>query len=80
MSLASKITLSLALVSSCGIIFSVHYMQQSEREKLHVGVVKDIERQRRRKLENISILEQQQELTRKYQESLEQEPSGDVKL
>lgn len=55
-------------------------MQQSEREKLHVGVVKDIERQRRRKLENISILEQQQELTRKYQESLEQEPSGDVKL
>ncbi|KAI5756284.1 hypothetical protein M8J77_023751 [Diaphorina citri] len=80
MSLASKITLSLALVSSCGVIFSVHYMQQSEREKLHVGVVKDIERQRRRKLENISILEQQQELTRKYQESLEQEPSGDVKL
>lgn len=55
-------------------------MQQSEREKLHVGVIKDIERQRRRKLENISILEQQQELTRKYQESLEQEPSGDVNL
>lgn len=78
MSLTSKITLSLALASTCGIVFFVHYIQQSEREKLHFGVIKDIERQRKRKLENISILEQQQELTKKYQESLAQEQSSDV--
>lgn len=80
MSITSKITLGLAIASTCGIVFSVHYMQQSEREKLHVGVIKDIERQRRRKQENISILEQQQDLTRKYQESLEKEKLGDLKL
>ncbi|KAL1465350.1 hypothetical protein WDU94_004931 [Cyamophila willieti] len=78
MSLVSKITLGVALGTSCGIVYFVHYMQQSEREKLHIGVVKDIERQRRRE-ENISILEQQQELTKQYQTSLTEDNTG-VKL
>lgn len=59
MSYVSKITLSLSVISTCGIVYFVHYMQQSEREKLRDGVIKDIERQRLRKLENINLLDKQ---------------------
>lgn len=75
MSSASKITLALAAVISGGIVFFVHYMQQTEREQLHLGVLKDIERQSRRK-ENINILQQQQDLTRMYQESQQNDIAG----
>lgn len=34
------------------------------REKLHEGVIRDIERQQRRKMENIVVLQQQIDLTK----------------
>lgn len=38
------------------------------RERLHDGVIKDIERQQRKKIENIFILQQQAELTKQLKE------------
>ncbi|CAB0034200.1 unnamed protein product [Trichogramma brassicae] len=64
MSMTSKTFLALCTAVSGGIIIYVHYKQESDRENLHLGVIKDLERQRRRKIENIYILEQQSELTK----------------
>ncbi|KAK5645479.1 hypothetical protein RI129_006779 [Pyrocoelia pectoralis] len=64
MSLSSKLTLITACGASISIITYVHYKQQLDRAKLHEGVIKDVERQQRRKAENIYILQQQRELTK----------------
>lgn len=40
------------------------------REKMHEGVIKDVERQQRRKIENLYILEKQNELTKKLKKEL----------
>lgn len=37
---------------------------------MHEGVVKDVERQQRRKIENLYILEKQNELTKKLKKEL----------
>ncbi|KAH0949741.1 hypothetical protein HN011_003348 [Eciton burchellii] len=75
MSIASKTTFVLCCVASVGIIYYVHYKQDYDRQQLHLGVIRDIERQQRRKAENIYILEQQAELTRELrkQESIQEE-------
>ncbi|XP_022918559.1 protein PET117 homolog, mitochondrial [Onthophagus taurus] len=64
MSLTSKFTLGTACLISVGIIGYVHYKQQFDRERLHVGVIKDIERQQRRKTENLYLLQQQIDFTK----------------
>ncbi|KAJ9583193.1 hypothetical protein L9F63_022464 [Diploptera punctata] len=69
MSYASKITFLSATVVSMGIIGYVHYKQQLDREKLHDGVIKDVERQQRRKMENLYLLQQQIELTKQLKKS-----------
>ncbi|XP_015367117.1 PREDICTED: protein PET117 homolog, mitochondrial [Diuraphis noxia] len=59
MSTTSKIVFGLSCFTSVGIIGFVHYQQQDDLNKLHEGVVKDIERQenKRRELEiNSDIL------------------------
>lgn len=38
---------------------------------MHEGVIKDVERQQRRKIENIYILEKQNELTKQMRKELE---------
>ncbi|GJQ87324.1 hypothetical protein Trydic_g17372 [Trypoxylus dichotomus] len=64
MSLTSKITLGLACFTSASIIVYVHYKQQLDREKLHDGVLRDVERQQRRKAENLYVLQQQIDFTK----------------
>ncbi|XP_059616473.1 protein PET117 homolog, mitochondrial [Phlebotomus argentipes] len=79
MSTLAKTTLSLSCVVSLGIIGYVHYKQQSDRSKLHEGVIKDVERQQRRKLENTYRLQEQIELTKqlqKEQDALEKGSGG----
>ena len=46
-----------------------NYKQHLDREKLHDGVIKDVERQQRRKMENLYILQQQIELTKQLKKS-----------
>ncbi|KAK0163081.1 hypothetical protein PV327_006792 [Microctonus hyperodae] len=68
MSFVSRSVLAASCIGTFSIIAYVHYKQQYDREKLHLGVVRDIEMQERRKAENIYILQQQQELTKHLKE------------
>lgn len=51
MSTTSKIVFGLSCVVTVGIIGFVHYQQQDDLNKLHAGVIKDIERQEQRRLQ-----------------------------
>ncbi|XP_042883549.1 protein PET117 homolog, mitochondrial-like [Penaeus japonicus] len=64
MSLASKVTLGASCVATAAIVGYVHIKQNIDREKLHEGVIKDVERQQRRKAENLYVLQQQSDLTK----------------
>lgn len=50
MSTTSKVVFGLSCIVSVGIIGFVHYQQQDDLNKLHKGVIKDIERQEHRRL------------------------------
>ncbi|KAH0554175.1 protein PET117 homolog, mitochondrial [Cotesia glomerata] len=78
MSFTSRLVLFGSCALTVGIIGYVHYKQHEDREQLHLGVVRDIERQERRKAENVYLLEQQRELTKKLKrdEILEQVNTG----
>uniref|UniRef100_A0A182XW54 Protein pet117 log mitochondrial n=1 Tax=Anopheles stephensi TaxID=30069 RepID=A0A182XW54_ANOST len=46
MSTAAKLTFVSACIASGGLIAYVHYSQAADRERLHEGVRRDVERQR----------------------------------
>lgn len=69
MSAASKVTLLLTTVGSLGIIWTVHSRQVEDRAKLHEGIIRDVERQEKRKIENQHHLVQQQELAKLYRKA-----------
>ena len=71
MSLTSKITLGSACLLSVGTISYVHYKQNSDREKLHEGVIRDIERQQKKKAENLYFLQKQIDLTKQLRKEAE---------
>ena len=58
-----------SLVTAAG-IYSVHYQQVYDREQLHLGIVKDEERQRLKR-ENLRYQKEQEELAQKYREAQE---------
>uniref|UniRef100_A0A023FQS6 Uncharacterized protein n=1 Tax=Amblyomma cajennense TaxID=34607 RepID=A0A023FQS6_AMBCJ len=62
MSTMAKFCLAGSVAVSAGIVFYVHYRQEVERSQLHEGVIKDLERQRMRQIENITILQKQRDL------------------
>ncbi|KAF9809344.1 hypothetical protein SFRURICE_007275 [Spodoptera frugiperda] len=66
----SKLVLLLSCSVTLGIVSYVHIKQQADRERMHEGVIKDVERQQRRKIENLYILEKQNELTKKLKKEL----------
>lgn len=51
MSTTSKVVFGLSCIVSVSIIGFVHYQQQDDLNKLHEGVLKDIERQEHRRLQ-----------------------------
>lgn len=51
MSTTSKVVFGISCIVSGAIIGFVHYQQQDDLNKLHEGVVKDIERQEHRRLQ-----------------------------
>lgn len=65
-SLASKITLAVTSAGAASVIYYVHYRQVEDRQQLHQGIVRDLERQQQKKIENLYRLEQQKELTKLY--------------
>jgi len=66
MSLLAKSTLAASCVTSVGIITYVHYKQNLDRNSLHDGVIRDVERQRRRRAENLYQLQQQIDLSKEF--------------
>jgi len=77
MSTASKVTLVLTTLGSIGIIYSVHKNQVEDRAKLHDGIVRDLERQAKKKVVNQQLLVQQQELTKLYRKAEEEKESSE---
>jgi len=73
MSTASKVTLALTTLGSLAIIYTVHKNQVEDRAKLHDGIVRDLERQAKKKVVNHQLLVQQQELTKLYRKAEEEE-------
>lgn len=69
MSATAKACLVGSITASLGIVFYVHYKQEVERTQLHEGVIKDLERQRMRQIENITILQKQSDLAKQLSRS-----------
>ncbi|XP_076172528.1 cytochrome c oxidase assembly factor-like isoform X2 [Ptiloglossa arizonensis] len=72
MSYTAKITFGLCCATSFGIVAYVHYKQEYDRQQLHLGVLRDIEQQERRKIQNVFYLQQQRELTKTLQKAEKQ--------
>ncbi|XP_051831837.1 uncharacterized protein LOC127548457 [Antechinus flavipes] len=62
MSRSSKVVLGLSVVLTVGTVVGVHLRQKLEQQRLRDGVLRDIERQNRKK-ENVRLLEEQIILT-----------------
>ncbi|XP_075719070.1 protein PET117 homolog, mitochondrial [Rhinoderma darwinii] len=70
MSTRSKVVLGISVILSLGIVVGVHVKQNLDRERLRLGVVHDLERQRR-KAENLRLLQEQLELTKQLESERE---------
>ncbi|KAM9065295.1 protein PET117 homolog, mitochondrial [Sarcophilus harrisii] len=62
MSRSSQAVLGLSVVLTVGTVVGVHLRQKQEQQRLRDGVLRDIERQNRKK-ENVRLLEEQIILT-----------------
>lgn len=71
MSATAKFTLVASIAATSATVFYVHYKQNYDREQLHVGVIKDIERQQRRKVENLYVLQRQIDLAKELKKHSE---------
>ncbi|XP_040467344.1 protein PET117 homolog, mitochondrial [Falco naumanni] len=63
MSRSSRAVLAVTALLSAATVAAVHIQQRWERERLHSGVLRDLERQSQKK-ENIRLLEEQIALTK----------------
>ncbi|NXJ04816.1 PT117 protein, partial [Odontophorus gujanensis] len=70
MSRSSQVVLVVTALLSAATIAAVHVQQRKERERLHSGVLRDLERQNQKK-ENIRLLEEQIALTKQLTEERE---------
>ena len=75
MSTASKVTLGATVVATLGIVWTVHKSQVEDRARLHEGIVRDEERQAKKK-ENREALIAQQRLESRIRRSEKEENSA----
>ncbi|XP_062565941.1 protein PET117 homolog, mitochondrial [Armigeres subalbatus] len=80
MSATSKVVFLGACISTGGVIGYVHYKQNYDRARLHDGVIRDIQRQQQRKIENTYNLQQQIELTKQLKQELQQREEQEARL
>ncbi|XP_005992980.1 protein PET117 homolog, mitochondrial [Latimeria chalumnae] len=66
MSAASRVVLGVSVILTVGTVVGVHIKQHLDRERLHEGVIKDLERQARKR-ENLRLLEEQVLLTKQLE-------------
>ncbi|XP_068009754.1 protein PET117 homolog, mitochondrial [Melanerpes formicivorus] len=67
MSRSSRAVLAISALLSAATVVAVHVQQRRERERLHSGVLRDLERQSQKK-ENLRLLEEQIALTKQLME------------
>ncbi|XP_068558832.1 protein PET117 homolog, mitochondrial [Cebidichthys violaceus] len=67
MSTVSKVVLGLSVVLTLSTVSAVHLNQSWDRQRLHEGVVRDLERLQKKK-ENLRLLEEQKTLTSQLEE------------
>ena len=77
MSTASKVTLVATVVGTLGIVWSVHKDQVDDRAKLHEGIIRDEERQAKKR-ENREALIAQQRLEDRIRRSEKSEETSSV--
>lgn len=70
MSRSSRAVLVVTALFSAATVAAVHVQQRRERERLHSGVLRDLERQNQKR-ENIRLLEEQIALTKQLTEERE---------
>ncbi|XP_038607344.1 protein PET117 homolog, mitochondrial [Tachyglossus aculeatus] len=73
MSRGSKAVLGLSVVLTVATVTGVHLRQRQDRQRLRNGVIRDIERQNRKK-ENIRLLEEQIVLTKHFEAERDRVP------
>lgn len=67
MSAVSRAVLGVSVVLTLSTVAAVHLNQSWDRQRLHEGVVRDLERLQRKK-ENLRLLEEQRTLTTQLEE------------
>ncbi|XP_040041532.1 protein PET117 homolog, mitochondrial [Gasterosteus aculeatus] len=67
MTTVSKVVLGVSVVLTLSTVAAVHLNQSWDRQRLHQGVVRDLERLERKK-ENLRLLEEQRILTSQLEE------------
>jgi protein PET117 len=72
MSRASKLTLLLTTTATAGIVYFVHWAQQSEKAAMHAGVVRDMQNQALKSTEALRI-QKEREADFAMQRKLEEE-------
>ncbi|KAL0274447.1 UNVERIFIED_CONTAM: hypothetical protein PYX00_006867 [Menopon gallinae] len=66
MSASSIVALGASIVLTAGVIYLVQVKQEDDRRRMHEGVIRDKERQQRKKVESAYYLEQQAELAKRF--------------
>ncbi|XP_034398054.1 protein PET117 homolog, mitochondrial [Cyclopterus lumpus] len=67
MSTVSKVVLGVSVVLTLSTVAAVHLKQSWDRQRLHEGVLRDLERLQRKK-DNLRLLEEQRALTSQLEE------------
>ncbi|BFZ64448.1 hypothetical protein YB2330_005594 [Saitoella coloradoensis] len=66
MSTKSKITFFTTVAVTAGVVYGVHWLQKTEQQQMHAGVLRDAERMRVRKERELELIAQQ-ELQKQYE-------------
>ncbi|CAL8354964.1 unnamed protein product [Boreogadus saida] len=66
MSTTSKVVLGVSVILTLSTVAGVHIKQRLDQERLHQGVVRDLERLERKR-ENLRVLDQQRVLTQQLE-------------
>ncbi|KAF9568146.1 hypothetical protein BGW38_008836 [Lunasporangiospora selenospora] len=70
MSTKAKMTFAITTACTVAVVLGVHYQQMSEKEAMRMGIIKDEERQAKKKRQDDNVLElaAQQDLERRMLE------------
>ncbi|XP_034721342.1 protein PET117 homolog, mitochondrial [Etheostoma cragini] len=75
MSTTSKVVLGVSVVLTLSTVAAVHLNQSWDRQRLHEGVVRDLERLERKK-DNLRLLEEQRTLTAQLEAERQRRQTG----